>query len=90
MKQFIRGLPRNESVVTRSIVTEVTKKEESISIGPDCKHCLLSVRDMEDLSYCLRFHENICKYDSEDFDAIANIFRKKYDCICGTYILRRE
>jgi hypothetical protein len=92
MKQFIRGLSRNESVVTRSTTTnkETSKPEASIFIGPNCYQCLLSVRDTNDISYCLRFHENICKYDSEDFNDVADKFRKKYSCTCGTYIFKKE
>jgi hypothetical protein len=94
MKCFIRG-HRGETIVTRdtnSKTDEQDKKRSNkniansrIVIGPNCKKCILSVRDVEDLLYCLRFHENICKYDDTHFKKIADEFQEKHGCVCGVY-----
>ncbi len=91
MKVYLQG----ERTPRKSIPTERTYfniktnkiKVNKIEIGPHCGTCILSVLDMNNRKYCIRFDEDIAKFNDPNFNLKAEQLMKKYNCKIGDYIL---
>lgn len=85
-KYFIKG--RGE--FTGHVPTEASDPVEEGSelvVGPNCKQCVLAVRDVDGIEHCLRYHQDIAKFDHSEFDHTMQKFMLTHNCKVGTYRL---